>query len=123
MELYPRRRKPGAARREQLSERCDARIEARAHDDRPHADERACLHRIRDTHGAMAEERIHISANVRAQRVGVVDVEGRPIAVGELHEIRATDREMAIATDDRFLRPDRAIDLYELCGARPVETR
>src|SRR5438132_1670826 len=64
----------------------------------------------------MAEERIHVSANVRAQRVGVVDVEGRPIAVGELHEIRATDREMAIATDDRFLRPDRAIDLYELCG-------
>ena len=38
------------------------------------------------------------------------------MTVRELDEVRTADRDMAIAPDGRALRPDPAIDLYELCG-------
>ena len=116
VQLHAGGRKPGAARGEQLPKRCDAGVQPRARYDRADADERTSLDRIRDAHGPVRKERIDISADARAYRLGVVDVERRPVAVRELDDIRSRDRKAAIAADGRSERPDRAIDLYELCG-------
>jgi hypothetical protein len=111
VQLHPRHRKSGTPRCLELSERGNARIDALARDDRADADESAGLHRIGDTHRAIAEERVDVLAQACADRVGVVDVERRAVAVGELREVMRSDPDVAVAADGRPKRPDRPFDL------------
>jgi hypothetical protein len=58
----------------------------------------------------VAEEGVDVLAQARADRLGIVDVEGRAVLVGELREVVRPDADVPVAADGRVQGPDRALD-------------
>ena len=125
VQLHPRYRKTRAPRGLQLSERRDAGVDALVGDDRADPDQGAGLDRIRHSDRSMAEEGVHVLAQARADRRGIVDVEGRAVPVGECLEIVSPDAHVPVATHGRSERPDRQLDhvIRSSAGDRRAATR
>src|SRR5439155_19250170 len=101
VQLHPRYRKTRAPRGLQLSERRDAGVDDLVGDDRADPDQGAGLDRIRHSDRSMAEEGVHVLAQARAGRRGIVDVEGRAVPVGAGLEVVSPEAYEPVATHGR----------------------
>jgi len=125
VQLHPRYREAGSARRLKLPQRRDARVDALAGDDRTDPDQRARLDGVRHPDRSVTKESVDVLPQARPDRLGVVDVEGRAVTVGQRRNIVCPDTDVPVAADDGPERPDRALDhaVRSSVAARPATTR